>query len=104
MRWVSKSKLRPKCADGGGGDAKLRDSGQHVDKGDSLRTSLKSHDRTSCTPQVPSMWNEENTSSRMMPINRWCGLTSYSASPSNAIGGWQEAKRNLRRGTRYQRS
>ena len=29
MRWVSKSKLRPKCADAGGGDAELRDSGQH---------------------------------------------------------------------------
>jgi len=50
MRWVSKSKLRPKCADGGGGDAGLRDSGQHVDKGDSLCMTLESHDRTSCTP------------------------------------------------------
>ena len=51
-RWVSTSKLRPKCVDAGGGDAELRDSGQHVDKGDidNWCTTLEFYDRTSCAP------------------------------------------------------
>ena len=50
MRWVSKSELRPKCADAGGGDAELRVSDQHVDKGgfDNWCTTLEFYDRTSC--------------------------------------------------------
>lgn len=78
MRWVGMSKLRPKCVDAGGGDAELRDSSNMWTK-ETLTTGVRPSNSMiglAVPPQIPSAWNKENMSSKMMFINGWRRLTN----------------------------